>query len=125
LNVSALIDFVIGFFILTGALLCLIATFGVIRLPDVYTRNHAASKAATLGVMFILLGAVLYVYALKGYLNSRLILGIVFVFMTSPISGHLINRAAYNAGVKLWDKSIRDDLKEYNKKIMNSSTAEK
>lgn len=124
MNVSALIDFIIGFFILAGALLCLIATFGVIRLPDVYTRNHAASKAATLGVMFILLGAVLYVYALKGYLNSRLILGIVFVFMTSPISGHLINRAAYNAGVKLWDKSVRDDLKEYNEKIMNKSSAD-
>lgn len=110
---TIIVDFLIGFFILAGALLCLIAAFGVIRLPDVYTRNHAASKAATLGVMLILLGTFVYFYSLQGHFNSRLILGIVFLFMTSPISGHLINRAAYNSGVKLWDRSVRDDLKEY------------
>lgn len=121
---SVIIDILIGFFILVGSLLCLIATFGVIRLPDVYTRNHAASKAATLGVMSILLGTFLYFYGYEGHFNSRLILGIIFLFMTSPISGHLINRAAYNSGVKLWDKSVRDDLKEYNKKIMEKSSVE-
>ncbi|MCM3766415.1 monovalent cation/H(+) antiporter subunit G [Neobacillus niacini] len=121
---SVLVNFLIGFFILAGALLCLIATFGVIRLPDVYTRNHAASKAATLGVMFILLGTFIYFYALEGHVNSRILLGIVFLFMTSPISGHLINRAAYNTSVPLWDKSIRDDLKEYNKKRMKKSSVE-
>ncbi|MEH7012395.1 monovalent cation/H(+) antiporter subunit G [Neobacillus niacini] len=119
---SVIFDFLIGFFILVGSLLCLIATIGVIRLPDVYTRNHAASKAATLGVMSILLGTFLYFYALEGHFNSRLILGIIFLFMTSPISGHLINRAAYNSGVKLWDKSVRDDLKEYNKKVIEKSS---
>jgi len=117
LNVTVIVNFLIGFFILAGAILCLIATFGVIRLPDVYTRNHAASKAATLGVMSILLGTFLYFYSFEGHFNSRLILGIVFLFMTSPISGHLINRAAYNSGVKLWDRSVRDDLKEYQKKL--------
>lgn len=123
MNVTTLISFLIGFFILAGAFLSLIATFGVIRLPDVYTRNHAASKAATLGVMFILFGTFLYVYAFIGDFNSRLILGIVFLFMTSPVSGHLINRAAYNSGVKLWDNSVRDDLKEYNKKIAEKSSS--
>ena len=119
---SVIVSFLIGFFILVGALLSLIATFGVIRLPDVYTRNHAASKASTLGVMSVLLGTFLYFYALEGHFNSRLLLGIVFLFMTSPISSHLINRAAYNTGTKLWDKSIRDDLKEYNNKQVNHST---
>ncbi|MFB9988190.1 monovalent cation/H(+) antiporter subunit G [Bacillus benzoevorans] len=121
---SVIVDFLIGFLILAGALLCLIAAFGVIRLPDVYTRNHAASKAATLGVMFILLGTFIYFYAFEGHFNSRLILGIVFLFMTSPISGHLINRAAYNSGVKLWDKSVRDDLKKYNSNLMDKSSAD-
>jgi multicomponent Na+:H+ antiporter subunit G len=120
--VSVIVDFLIGFFILVGALLCLIAMFGVIRLPDVYTRNHAASKAATLGVMSILLGTFLYFYFYEGHFNSRVILGIVFLFMTAPVSGHLINRAAYNSGVKIWDKSVRDDLKEYNQKKRNKSS---
>ncbi|WP_043930363.1 monovalent cation/H(+) antiporter subunit G [Bacillus sp. EB01] len=111
---SLIVNFLIGFFILAGAFLCLIATFGVIRLPDVYTRNHAASKATTLGVMFILVGTFIYFYSFLDHFNSRLILGFVFLFMTSPISGHLINRSAYNSGVKLWDRSVRDDLKTYN-----------
>ena len=119
---SVIVDFLIGFFILVGALLCLISMFGVIRLPDVYTRNHAASKAATLGVMSILLGTFIYFYTFEGHFNSRLILGIVFLFMTSPISGHLINRAAYNSGIRIWDKSVRDDLKEYNQKKRNKSS---
>ncbi|WP_313802977.1 monovalent cation/H(+) antiporter subunit G [Cytobacillus sp.] len=97
--------------ILIGAFLSLVAAFGVIRLPDVYTRNHAASKAATLGVLTVLLGTFLYFYVEEGHVNSRVILGIVFIFITSPVAGHLISRAAYNSGVKLWDKSVQDDLK--------------
>lgn len=114
---SVIVDFLIGFFLLAGSFLCLIATFGVIRLPDVYTRNHAASKTTTLGVMFILLGTFLYFYTFLDHFNSRLLLGFIFIFMTSPVSGHLINRAAYNSGVKLWEKSIRDDLKVYNEQV--------
>lgn len=108
---NEIINIIIAFFILVGAFLSVVAAFGVIRLPDVYTRNHAASKAATLGVMSILFGAFLYFYLVEGHFNSRLILGIVFIFMTSPVAGHLISRAAYNTGVKLWDKSVQDDLK--------------
>ncbi|KON86502.1 cation:proton antiporter [Sporosarcina globispora] len=102
-------------FILLGAFFILVAAFGVIRLPDVYTRNHAASKSATLGVLCVLLGTLLFFYFKDGYFNSRVVLGIIFIFLTSPIAGHLIGRAAYNSGVKLWDKSIRDDLKNVSK----------
>jgi multicomponent Na+:H+ antiporter subunit G len=110
--VNGIAEIVIAFFILVGAFLSLVAAFGVIRLPDVYTRNHAASKAATLGVMCLLFGTFLYFYFLEGHFNSRLILGIVFIFMTSPVAGHLISRAAYHSGVELWDKSVHDDLKK-------------
>jgi multicomponent Na+:H+ antiporter subunit G len=105
------ITFVIAAFIIIGAFLSLVTAFGLIRLPDVYTRNHAASKSATLGVMFILLGTFLYFYLEEGHFNSRLILGIAFIFMTSPVAGHLISRAAYHSGVPLWGKSVQDDLK--------------
>ena len=105
-------NFFIIAFILFGAFFSLVAAFGVIRLPDVYTRNHAASKSATLGVLSILLGTLLYFYVEDGHFNSRVLLGIIFIFLTSPIAGHLLGRAAYNSGVKLWDQSVRDDLKD-------------
>ncbi len=102
--------FIVGYLILQGALLSLIAAIGVLRLPDVYTRNHAASKSATLGIISILLGLFLYYLLIDHHTNSRVLLGIIFVFITAPVAGHLISRAAYNIGVPLWDKSIQDDL---------------
>ena len=103
---------IVAIFVMIGAFLSLVASFGVIRLPDVFTRNHAASKSATLGVMSLMLATFLYFYIEHGHFNSRVLLAIFFVFFTAPVSGHLISRAAYNSGVKLWDKSIRDDLKK-------------
>ena len=102
---------IVAILVLLGAFLSAISAFGLIRLPDVYTRNHAASKSATLGVMSVMLATFIYFYAQYGHFNSRVILGILFVFFTAPVSGHLISRAAYNTGVKMWDKSVRDDLK--------------
>lgn len=109
-------EWLVIIFVLIGAFLSLVTAFGVLRLPDVYTRNHAASKSATLGVMSIMLAAFLYFYMEHGHFNSRVILGILFVFFTAPVSGHLISRAAYNSGVKLWDKSVRDDLQKSREK---------
>ncbi len=102
--------FIVGYLILQGAILSLIAAIGVIRLPDAYTRNHAASKSATLGVISILLGLFLYYILIDHHANSRVLLGIIFVFVTAPVAGHLISRAAYNTGVPLWNKSVQDDL---------------
>lgn len=97
--------------IILGALLSLVTTIGVLRLPDTYTRSHAASKSATLGIMFILTGALLFFWVEKGYISARLVLGIVFIFITSPVAGHLISRAAYYTNVPLWEKTVQDDLR--------------
>lgn len=108
---TAISEVLIAALLLIGALLSVVAAFGVIRFPDVYTRNHAASKSATLGVMCVLLATFLYFLVEDGLFSSRLLLGIAFFFITAPVAGHLISRAAYNSGVKMWDQSVRDDLK--------------
>ncbi|MDP5272756.1 monovalent cation/H(+) antiporter subunit G [Chengkuizengella axinellae] len=97
---------------LLGALFNLLGAIGLLRLPDVYTRSHASTKSVTLGVICILLSAFMYFWMTEGHLSARLLLGIVFVFLTAPVSGHMIVRAAYRTKVPLWDKSIQDDLKE-------------
>ncbi len=97
--------------ILLGALFCAISAFGMIRLPDVYLRSHAATKSATLGVLCILIGTFFYFWLFLDVVSIKLLLGIVFVFITSPVAGHLNGRAAYRSGVPLWDQSIQDDLK--------------
>lgn len=99
-----------GLLILLGACFNLLGAFGILRLPDVYTRSHAASKSATLGVICILAGAFIYFLVHEGHANARLLLGLIFVFLTAPVAGHLICRAAYRTGVPLWEKSVQDDL---------------
>jgi multicomponent Na+:H+ antiporter subunit G len=106
------VELVFVLLILTGALLSAVSSFGLIRLPDVYLRSHAAAKSATLGVLCVLSGAFLYFAVFLDFVSAKLLLGIVFVFMTSPLSAHLTGRAAYRTGVPLWNRRIQDDLKE-------------
>ncbi|WP_128656937.1 monovalent cation/H(+) antiporter subunit G [Paenibacillus sp. 598K] len=102
---------IIAILILIGAIISALSAFGLIRLPDVYLRSHAATKSATLGVLSVLTGGFLYFMFFEGLISAKMLLGIVFVFITAPVAGHLIERAAYMSGVPMWQKSIRDDLK--------------
>ncbi|XID94546.1 monovalent cation/H(+) antiporter subunit G [Paenibacillaceae bacterium WGS1546] len=104
------IEIVVGFFVVVGTLMSLISSFGIIRLPDVYNRAHASTKSATLGILCILLGAFLYFFFSHAVSSIRILLGIVFVFLTAPVAGHLIIRSAHRSDVRLADISVRDDL---------------
>lgn len=106
----AINELVVAVFALLGMGFSLVTALGLIRLPDVYTRAHAASKSATLGVMSILIGVIIYFVTEDGFFSSRVVLGILFVLITAPIGGHLIARAAYYSDVPLWKSSVRDDL---------------
>ena len=98
--------------ILFGSIVSVISAFGMLRLPDVYTRSHAATKSATLSVLCCLLGAFIYFWSHDGYVSVRLILGIIFTFITAPVAGHLVCRAAYRSRVPLAEGSGEDALKE-------------
>lgn len=74
-----------------GVLVMLISMVGILRLPDVYTRMHAASKASTIGISCLMIAAGIYY---PDYL-SRMIVLVVLFFITSPISTATMARAAY------------------------------
>jgi multicomponent Na+:H+ antiporter subunit G len=103
-------ELLIGLIVLIGALISALSAFGLIRLPDVYLRSHAATKSATLGVLLILAAAFLYFTFYLEHVSAKILLGIVFVFITAPVAGHLNGRAAYRSGVPLWKDSVQDDL---------------
>lgn len=116
---------VVAILIVLGALFNLLGAFGLIRLPDVYLRSHAATKSATLGVVCILAAAFIFFWIDTKVMNARLLLGLVFVFITAPVAGHLICRAAYRKNVPLWEKSIQDDLKTRLSKDENRGSTDK
>ena len=105
-----MIEILIAILILAGAFLTLLSAIGLIRLRDVYSRAHAAGKSSTLGVMFIMTGVFLFFF-LQNTINAKILLAILFIFMTAPVSALMINRTAYKTGVPLDDRTVRDDLK--------------
>lgn len=111
-----MIEIVISIFIILGGLLSILGSIGLLRFPDVYARLHAATKSATLGVISIMLGTFLYFLIIENLFAGKILLAILFVFLTAPVAGFMISRSAYNVGVKLWDNSIQDDLAEDMKK---------
>jgi multicomponent Na+:H+ antiporter subunit G len=92
-----------------GAFLMFLAGLGLLRLPDIFLRMSAATKASTLGAGFILLGAALYFEDLGT--SSRAIATIFFLLLTGPVAAHRIGRAAYFDGSPLWEGTVRDDLR--------------
>lgn len=98
--------------IFIGTIFCFLSAIGLIRLPDVYTRSHALSKGSTMGVLFTLIGTFVFFLLEEDYFSIKLFLGIFFVFLTAPLSAHVITRAAYRSNVELAKESIQDDLKE-------------
>nr|WP_143833834.1 Na+/H+ antiporter subunit G [Oceanobacillus senegalensis] len=105
-----MIEFIAALFILIGSILAVISAIGVIRFPDVYSRSHAATKSSTLAVLITLSGVFVYFWITESFFSVRIILGILFVFLTSPVSGHLISRAAYRGKVKMTKQTYEDEL---------------
>ena len=108
---AEIVEWIAVILILLGSIISVISAFGLIRLPDVYTRSHAATKSSTLSVLACLLGAFIYFWSTDGFVSVRLILGIIFVFLTAPVAGHLVCRAAYRSRVPLAEGSGEDALK--------------
>lgn len=107
--IATIMNYICGVLILIGASFTLTASIGLLRLPDLYTRMHAASKAGTLGSCVVLLA--LAVQADTSSVALRALAGILFFMLTVPISSHLLAKAAHEAGYPLWSQSKRDDLK--------------
>jgi multicomponent Na+:H+ antiporter subunit G len=105
-----MIDILAGLMVLGGGFFILVAAVGVLRMPDLYVRMHAGSKAGTLGAG-LMLGAVA-VYAGELSVTLRALAAVTFLVLTAPIGAHLLTRASYIAGVKPWDGTKSDDLAE-------------
>jgi multicomponent Na+:H+ antiporter subunit G len=77
-----------------------VAALGVVRMPDVYTRLHAVSKAETLGMLLTL--AAVAVVAGAGLTALKVGLVAAFLFLANPTATHAITRAAIRLGVAPW-----------------------
>ncbi len=86
-------DAITGILAITGALFVVLAGVGILRFGDLYSRMHAATKATALGIALIGIAAAVALDTGRG----KILLAIVFIFITAPASAHFIGRAAYRA----------------------------
>ncbi|MFT4569905.1 MAG: multicomponent Na+:H+ antiporter subunit G [Hyphomicrobiaceae bacterium] len=105
-----MIDVIASLLLLAGTFFMVLSSVGLIRLPDVYGRLHAVTKASTLGMAGILSAAALYFYSLHTTVGAELIV-MAFVMLTNPVGGHMIARAAYLTGVPMTDASVMDEMR--------------
>jgi len=104
-NIVSIVLIVLGlFFFFAG-------TVGILRLPDFYTRLHAAGKCDSLAAVLIVLGVALYTLQDFSFgsllVTLKIVLIAVFVFVASPTATHAITEAALILGVKPWERPER------------------
>lgn len=98
-----------GFFLLGGVFFVLVGAIGTFRLPDFYTRTHAAAKAGAFGGSLILVACCLFFLSFPVYV--KVFLTIVFFYLTTPVASHMLGRAAYLSNAEVWSGTHTDELK--------------
>ncbi|WP_341939390.1 Na+/H+ antiporter subunit G [Marinimicrobium sp. C2-29] len=94
------VELTISFFLIGGALFALLGAIGLARLPDFYTRVHAPTMGTTLGVGGTIIGSVIYFSVSRGTLAPHELIISMFLFITAPVTGHLLAKAAILLKVK-------------------------
>ena len=91
---NLVVEVVVAVLVLVGAAFTLVGSIGLARLPDFYTRLHGPAKATTLGVGSLMLASLVFFTARTGVLSVHEVLITLFLFITAPVSAHLLAKAA-------------------------------
>jgi multicomponent Na+:H+ antiporter subunit G len=94
-----------------GAAFSLSGAVGIVRMPDVYTRMQCSSKTITMGALPVLVAVAVAKGPFSTYGGRALAVGVLLVIV-SPLASHALARAAYKAGIPLWEGSVVDQAAE-------------
>jgi multicomponent K+:H+ antiporter subunit G len=97
-------EWVVMFFLLIGGSFVLIGSIGLTRMPDFFMRLHGPTKATTVGMGGILLGAIFF-FSSQGSYSAHELLITIFLLITAPISAHMLIKAALHHQLKAIEKT--------------------
>lgn len=103
-------SWLVAILVILGAFFGFVAALGVLRMPDLYIRMHAATKAGAFGATITLLAAALQFGSWRVIVISILL--VIFFYLTAPVAAYSLGRAAYRRGVKRWEGTEVDELAE-------------
>ncbi|MGA1561704.1 MAG: Na+/H+ antiporter subunit G [Gammaproteobacteria bacterium] len=104
-----MLDALLAILVLVGAVFTLIGSLGLARLQDFYTRLHGPTKATTLGVGSLLIASAVYFSTQGDGVSLHEILVTIFLFITAPVSAHLLAKAALHLKVRSLAKTPEQD----------------
>jgi multicomponent Na+:H+ antiporter subunit G len=113
-----MIEWVSGALFIAGATFALLAGVGVLRMPDVFTRMQASTKASTLGLGFLLAGMAVRNPAFPFVIRAVSILA--FMLLTTAVAAHVIARAAARSGAPLWKGTLVDERPKHAARVTSS-----
>jgi len=97
-----------GILAILGSCFLLLASIGIIRMPDAYNRMQTGTKATTLGSLLFMIGIALA----RPEWSGKMVLLMVFILFSNPLSSHALARAAHKFGIPLGEKAVCDQLNE-------------
>lgn len=109
---SFIIELIVSIAILGGGVLVLLGSYGLVKLPDFYTRLHAPTKATTLGMGALLIASLILSSIDKGNLSVQELLITLFLFITAPIAAHMLAKTALHQELKCDSKTLNPNLQE-------------
>lgn len=93
--------------LITGTAFAFLAAVAIVRMPDLYTRMHGATKSATLGVGCTILATAVRFADMETTTVAILVIG--FLFLTAPVAAHMIGQAAHRHHVPQWTGTVVDE----------------
>jgi multicomponent K+:H+ antiporter subunit G len=94
MEATTTLEWIVAALVVAGALFSLIGSLGLLRMPDVFTRLHGPSKATTIGIGSLLVASALYMSLHGSGLSLHEFMISLFIAITTPVSSHLLARAA-------------------------------
>lgn len=104
-----LIELIASVLLIIGGIFLLVGSVGLFRLPDFYMRLHAPTKASTLGIGAILIASIIFFSFKEDGVNIQELLITLFIFLTAPITAHMLSKAALHVRLPAEEKTLNRD----------------
>lgn len=105
-----MLEWVVALLLIFGSLFMLVAAIGVVKLPDVYMRMHAITKAASLGAILML--AAVFIWHPQWIVGIEALMVVLFVIFTAPIGSHMLARVSHYMKVPTGEGYVTDEMKD-------------
>lgn len=102
---SLWVEILVSLFLLIGSLFALVGAIGLYRLPDFFMRLHGPTKATTLGVGGMVIASLIFFGSRGEGLSLHEFLITLFLFITAPVSAHMLSKAAMQQKVELVERT--------------------